>query len=263
MRLALACASALAVFVGTSNAAVLTVNTTEHPLGPTSNIDININILGLQNITINNIGLSGNAPADFILDGSNSGSIQVLPGGAINLADVSQGFAGIFLSGSVQTIGVGAELTMGPESVTNRNFTIDSSTAGGLNLNAGFINLTVTGGALAGALTAALGTNVVALDLAADPLAVQFADLGTTSVAATTDDDGTGLNTNLPSGHEINIPLNFTTTLDLEGVALTVTTTGDLYLGKNTVPEFGSIGLMALAVAGMGGVVAARRRRKA
>lgn len=259
MRFALLCGSALAVFAATSNAAVVAVNTTDHPLGGTSGITINIDILGLQTITISNIGISGGLNVDYLLDGTNTGTIESL-GGALSLADVNQNFAGLFLIGSIQTIGVGADMTLGPESVVNRNFTVDSSTPGSLDLNSGTLQLTITGGALAGTITGLLGTNVVNVDLSTDPLSVAFSSLGTTTINGTADQDTTGLD---PDGAELNLPLAFATTLDLSGVTLNVTTSGNLFLGSDVVvPEFGSIGLASLGVAGMGAAVAVRRRRR-
>lgn len=255
-RFSFLCLACTAAFVSTSNAAVISVDTANHPLGGTSEITINISLLGLQTISISDVSLTGGADVDYLLDGSNSGTIQVLPGNNFLLEDVNQAFAGTFLSGQFQTIGVGAELLLGPVNVTNRNFTIDSTTTGGLNLASGNLLLTITGGALAGALTAALGTNVVLVDLGDDPVGVEFADLGTASVAATTDQDTTGLN---PLGPEVNIPLDFATSLELEGIALNVTTSGNIFIGA--VPEFGSIGLVSAAVAGLGAFIGLRRRK--
>lgn len=259
-RLVALCAAAcVAAFTTLSHAAVITVSTVDHPLGSTSQLNINIDVLGLQSIAISDIAISGAIPVDYLLDGTNTGTIQAL-GGTLNLADVNQNFSGLLLEGSVQTNGITAELFLGPEAVVNRDFQINSSSLGSLGLTTGTLQLTITGGSLGSTVTGLLGTNVVVVDLAEDPLAVEFSGLGTTVVNGTADIDGSGLN---PDGAEFNLPLTFGTTLDLSGIALVVTTTGGLFLGSPPIPEFGSFGLVGVAVAGLGAFAGIRRRRKA
>lgn len=257
MRFALACASALSLLAGTAGTAVITVDTSysNHFSFPESNLDIGFNVIGLQNIGIDDVRISGWQEVDFRLNRFNTGTIETSRG-ILSLANTSQAFAGLFLNGSLETIGVGMDFVMGPESVVNRNFTIDSSTVGGLSLNSGFVKLTITGGALAGTFTGLLGTNVWLIDLADNPLVGEFSSLGATTLQGIADDDTSGF-----AYYELNTPLSFASSYDLEGIPLTVTMSGNLFVCL-WIPEFSSLGFVSLAAAGLGAVIAVRRGRR-
>lgn len=264
MRFVFGCASAFALCVSIANAAVVTVNTADHPQGPNSKISLSLDLLGAQTIDITDVGISGTLPIDYLLDGSDSGTIQVVGGAGnlISLANVSQAFTGGLLEGTIETVGVGMQLTLGPETVVNRNLSISSSSAGGLSLNSGTLKLVLTGGSLYSLITDNLSTNVLEINLASNSLQLMFSALATdVSVAATADNSSNGLDTD---GGELNVPLEFTTDIDLGGLPAVATTTGNLWLGTpSNVPEFGSIGLLSATVAGVGGLLLARRRRSA
>lgn len=261
-------------YLGDSITSSMTVHTTgislstpehpyNHPLIPIedrlSRLTLQIQLFGLQPVTLSNVPISGTVPVDFALNGSNSGTIEAdnSLGGGLTLANRSQAFNGFLLAGAVETIGIGAKLTLGPETVVNRILTVDKFTPGGLTLDSGSLRFTFTGGTLASTFTAALGTNVLDIDLFVDPIGFEFSRLGTTTIAATTDDDGSGLD---HDGAELNLPLAGAATTHWLNSTTPISLSGYLYLGSNvTIPEFTSLGLVSLAVAGMGACAAARR----
>lgn len=247
---------------GQAQANPILLDTSLHPSGPSSNLNISLNIAGLQTININGIALSGNALTRYNPWSlpANSGQVEVLPTGIINLSNVTSNFGGFLspLVGNVSTSGVSSQLTLGPVGVTNRNFTINNTTAGGLNLNSGTLVLNLTGGTLLGLVG---GPQTVNLNLGTSPFNLAFSGLSN-SIAATTDADTAGLD---PDGAELNIPLNISSTIQVQlnpttTLPVTVTTTGFVRLGSSQiVPEPSSAMLVAFVGLAAGFV---RRRCK-
>jgi MYXO-CTERM domain-containing protein len=202
--------------------------------------------------------LSGTAVADINLDGSNSGTLDILSS-TFTLADTNYVQSGTIFGFSPYTInisltGVQIQIVGGPLSVTNGNFSIDSSSVGSLSLNNGTLGYVIN--------VAALGVNEIgSIDLAASPLTVDFSSLGTTVIAGTTDDDASGFDA---AGAEVNISFNgvsITSSLALNpttNLPVTLNLTGGVSV---SVPEAGTMTLVGLA--GIAGLTLIRRRRSA
>lgn len=265
MRFGFTCILSLIIIASGASAATVLLSTTNHPLGNSSRLTVDLLLLG-QPVSISDVAISGTVPTVFNLNGSNTGTILADNplGGALTLGNASRSFSGVLLSGTVETVNVGASLDLGPESVVNRNLFIDSSTGGGVFLDSGKLRFTFTGGALQSVMTGYFGGNVGEFDLSLAPIGILFSDFGSTVLNATTDQDSSGLD---PDGAELNLPLAyFTSTYPgvLNGFGVLASASGNLYLGSDVViPEIGSFGLLSLAVAGIGSFVVVCRRARA
>lgn len=247
--------------------AVVTLDTAEHrfnQVADLSRLTLQIDLFGGIAVNLTDVPISGVKPVDFALDATNSGTISGdgLAPGTFALANRSYSFLGL-LVGTVETVNIGGSLTIGTELTLTRNFVIDSADPGRLGLDSGLLRFVFTGGALYNDFVAGTGGNVFEVDLTVDPLSFDFSDLGTTTLAGTTDDDLSGLDYD---GAELNLPLAGFTTTHWIGSTTPISLSGNLYLGSNVVlppiPEFTSLGLLSLAVAGVGGAVVVRRSRQ-
>lgn len=235
------------------------LSTSEHPDGSLSNLSLDISFWNLQSMTLTR-PVAGNAMVQMALDGTYSGSLEVIQG-TISVGDGTNTFSGFALNGSLTTSNVSGSLLLGSELVVNRDLEVDDNSIGGVILDSGALQLTITGGVLAPAVTTSLGTNSYLIDLSSDPISFLFSDLGTTVLNATADDDSVGLDSD---GAELNLPLQLSSSIyGLFGgpVDSNVTTSGFLYLGSTSIPEFSALGLFSIAVAASGGAILLRRRR--
>jgi hypothetical protein len=244
-----------------AKAAFVNMDTTQHPLGPTSSFNVTVTLSLFGGIIQQSIGfggaVTGGGVFDLVLDGTNSGTIETI-NNSFSIADGSIGFVGPIVSGQAIWQNLGFEMSF-LENVTNRNFTFNSSTAAGSNFSPAGVNL--NSGQLTLNLTSGIVT-MVTLNFTSSPSLVAFTELGTNSVPAEADGDGAGSN---PFGPEFDLPsLAFATTFllppltDIQRLAVSA----KIFIGS-TIPEFGSFGLVSMAFAGMGGLALYRRRRSA
>jgi hypothetical protein len=211
-----------------------------------------------QNIGVTNAPIFALVPTEFALDASNSGMIHAdsTEDGGLWMANVSRTISGIWFEGTAYALNIGGHLELGPETVVGRNIVVDSSTPGGFTIDRGSLQLFLTGVNLA----TAIGAVHKIFDFAEEPLYFPFANLGTTTLSATTDDDGGG---SWLWGHELYIPsLSLVSTLDFLGAPRTVSLTGSIYLVYDIIPEFGSFGLASLSLAALAAAAAVRRARR-
>lgn len=259
MRYLFASVAALGLMAGPAKATLVTMDTSGHPLGGTSSFDVTVTLSlfgGLIQQSINIGGaVTGGGVFDMILDGTNSGTIETISN-SFAIQDGSVAFSGFIVSGTATWQNLGFEISF-LENVTNRNLAFTGTTPAGANftpagvdLNSGQLTLNLTSGIV----------TMVTLDFTANPSLVAFSELGTNSVAAETDLDGSGSN---PLGPEFDLPsLAFSTTFLLPPLtdAQTLAVSAKIFIG-NSIPEFGSLGLASMAFAGMGGLALYRRRR--
>lgn len=180
--------------------------------------------------------------------------------GSLDLESATRSFAGVLLTGTANTQGIGMQLQLGPESVSNRSLLVDNETPGALTLDSGKISVTFTGGAFRDTLTALLQTNVIQIDLSDHPLTFEFQRLGTSILSATADNDGTGV----MNYGELSLPFTLVSSLEFQGLPISVTLSGSLHAGAPPpviFPEIGSLGLISLATAISCAMYVARRQR--
>ncbi len=294
---AIMAALVLAMGVGSAQAEIYKVYTKDLAVKPgtgtvnNSSFGINLNVSGILAVPgpanqppatttgFISSSLSGSGEIDMNLNASNTGTLNV-NSLKLKLADVSYvqsgnifGFAPYNIDLKLKNVEI--EINASNINVVNGVFSITSATVGTLQLNAGNLDYILS--------VSALGVNASGtLDLGADPLVVNFADLGTAVIPGTADDDagggdsgtpdGTGHTDNVPGltgvstidndGTEVNISfqgLTITSALDLSGTALPITigVTGGVSV---SVPEAGSMTLVGLA--GVAGLAAVRMRRR-
>jgi hypothetical protein len=261
MRLLVASVAALGLFAGQAKAAVVSMDTTQHPLGPTSSFDVTVTLSLFGGIISQSINIGGAVTGggwfDLNLDGTNSGTIETI-NNSFSIADGSIGFIGPIVSGQAIWQNLGFEVSF-LENVTNRNFGLTGTTAAGANFTPGGVNL--NSGQLTLNLTTGIVT-VVTLNFTSSPSLVAFSELGTNVVPAEADADGAGTN---PFGPEFDLPsLAFATTFLLPPLTdiQRLSVFAQIFIGS-TIPEFGSFGLLSLGFAGLGGAALYRRRRQA
>lgn len=218
-----------------------------------SGLGINLTVVG-NNVVIPVAAVTGFADASVSLDGANNGTASIFSSN-LSLANTSGSISIPFLADlNFSLIGVGIDVSM-TETVTGGNFTISSSTPGGLNLNSGTITVNGT----------ALGNPVnEVIDLSTSPIGIAFADLGAATISGTADDSLAGDDTTNP-GDEITIAwagASSVFNVDLGGTTLPigVTLTGSgLSIGAVLVPE-PTTGLFLAAMLGGAGAFTRRRR---
>jgi MYXO-CTERM domain-containing protein len=142
-------------------------------------------------------------------------------------------------------------LNMGSVPVTANQFTIDNTVSGSFGFNGGKLVITNATGFLGNAL----GADPDDIDLGADPALADFADL-TESFTGNVDDDAGLLDAD---GAEISFPL--AVTIDV-GSGLYLRIDSRFFVGSTAVPEASTLVMTGLAMAGLGGIGFARRRRR-
>jgi MYXO-CTERM domain-containing protein len=286
--------AALVLAVGTTaKAEVYTMYTAPTPdaASVASNLGLNLNISNLIVVPSGNAagtvsggfivgGLTGSTIVDMNLDASDSGTLYITSSSlSLSSLSVTQSgtLFGIFpYSISLTSTPIGVNLSAGPITVTNGNFSITSATPGSLALNSGSLNYNIS--------IAALGINEVgSIDLGASPISVDFSSLGAVTIPGTADDSAAiGVDTVNFDGHTLGGPgLTGTSVIDDDGSELTVdfsgiTVASSLAINSSTnlpititltggvrvgVPEAGSMTLVGLA--GVAGLALIRRRRSA
>jgi hypothetical protein len=251
MKFVLPAALALGVMIA-SPASAAPFETLGGPVGGGSNVASSLGLTlsafeGVVNIVIPAINIKGTADAIVDLDLLGNGSVQILSSN-FTLADTTGSVSSPFGKVDYTFTGVGFSIVFGPSAATGGAFTIADTTPGSLQLNQGTVKLKV--GVLVNET----------LDLAADPIGLNFDELGAQTLLGTTDNTLAGNDTTDP-GDEINIAWNGVgTDVDLDGTALTVTLTGAGISIGAVVPEPTSGLFLASLVTGTGAVV--RRRRK-
>jgi hypothetical protein len=141
-------------------------------------------------------------------------------------------------------------LNMGSVPVTGNQFTIDNTVTGSFGFNGGTLVITNA----TGFLGVALGANPDDINLATDPAIADFADL-TQSFTGNVDDDAGLLDAD---GPEISFPLSVT--IDV-GSGLYLRIDSRFFVGSTAIPEASTFALSGVALAAVGGIGLARRRR--
>lgn len=253
---ALLAALLLAVVGSPANAAIYTLSTAEHPSA--SNLTLEIIVPALSaSVALGPLAVTGTANADISLDVSDTGTMQV-NSSAFNLSNFGPATLTLPSLGSIDvtTLGLGLSLTGGPVAVNANAFTIDSSTPGAISINQGTVVLNNPTG-LIGILLPG-GTTI---DFSSSPSVINFSQLGTGTIAGTTDDDSGLLDSD---GAEINLPIDATVELtNLSGLQVLAHLYGSIGVGSPfVVPEVSTMAMMSLASLGLAGFAGVRRLKR-
>lgn len=240
-------ALSLALMGAPARAAVVTLNTDDHPLASTLSLTLGFTGTGLED-TIGPTPVHGTMVVDFNLDGTNSGTFTILSSSLVldNIGPETL-FLGPFGTVDIALLGIEFTISAGPITATNTSFSITTSTPGGF----GFVDGTLVLDNATGFLGSIAGSNPNDIDLLNDPAEADFADL-VAPLTGTVDIDS-GLFD--PDGPELNLPLSVV--IDV-GSGIFLRVDADFHLGT-TIPEAGSMALMGLGAAGVAGAAGLRR----
>lgn len=240
-------ALSLAVMCVPAHAAVLTLNTDDHPLASSLTLTLGFVGSGIED-SIGPTPVHGTMVVDVNLDASDSGTFTINSTSLI-LDNIGPETLNLGAFGTVDIAMVGIEFSMagGPITATNSNFSITTSTPGGFGFVDGFLVLTNA----TGFLGSIAGPDPDDIDLLDDPAESDFADLVAPLVG--TIDLDSGLND--ADGAEVNLPLSVN--IDL-GSGLYLRVDAAFHVGT-AIPEAGSMLLMGMGVIGVVGAVGGRR----